>query len=104
MLKMWCPVLGFLQLILGILPKFALDIINENLRIFKIFLEKSLKLWLYDKNSALIVALVLGPLNVDSATKEESSKQDIIHPSSSKFLKIIFILLIKLITLYIRFF
>lgn len=40
--------------------EFTLDVDNKNLEITKVFLEKNFKLWLYDKNSALVAEFMLG--------------------------------------------
>ena len=50
------------------------------------------------------MALLLNLLKVDNIMEKLGNKWDIIYLNSLKYLKIIFILLIKLIAIYIRFF
>ena len=44
MLKLRCLTLGFFQLVLGVHPKFASNIIDKDLKVFKIFLQEGFKL------------------------------------------------------------
>ena len=50
-----------------------------------------------------MAALVLGPFEADSATKECGGKQGTIHSCDAWCLKIIFTLLTKVIIIYVRF-
>lgn len=48
--------------------------------------------------------LILGLFESNNAMEECDDKQDIIYPGSTKSLKIILILLIKVIAVYVKFF
>lgn len=103
MLKVWCLILGFFQLVLEILSKFTLDIINKNLEVSKVLLKKVFKVWLYDKSGTFIVALILSSLKADVTTKVWSSKQDTIYFGDIKYFEIILILLTKVIWAHVKF-
>lgn len=95
--------MGFFWLVLRSFFQSAPNIINKSLEIFEIFLKKSFEYKLYNRSNVLVVLLMFGPPEVDSTTKKWSSKWDTIYFSSSKYLKIFFTLLTKMIIVYIRF-
>lgn len=70
-------------MVLRVSSKFTPYIINEGLRISKVFLEKDFELWPSDWSGALVTAFMLGLSKVDGATKEFGSKQDTIHPGGT---------------------
>ena len=79
MLKMRCLVLGFFQLILGVLPKLILEVVNEGLKTSKIFLKESFKLKLYDKSGAFMVALMLSSSEIDGTIEIGGDEEGIIY-------------------------
>lgn len=52
----------------------TLDIVNKSLEISEIFLEKDFEIELYNKNGALVIAIMLGPPDANSAIKKENGK------------------------------
>ena len=71
---MWYPVLGFFQLILKILSKLIPDVVNQSLKIPKVFFKEGFELESYKKNDALVVALVMSSSEANSAIKEKGYK------------------------------
>ena len=67
---MWCPVLNFFQLILGIVSKLILNIVDEGLRIPKVLPEEDFELWPRDWNGALRAAFVLSQSETDDVTEK----------------------------------
>lgn len=68
-LKVEYLVLVFFQLVLKISSKLNSDIINKSLKIFKIFLEKSVNVKLYDRSRTYRAMFVLSPSKVNDAPK-----------------------------------
>lgn len=63
-------ILSFFQLVLRVFFKLALEIIDKNLGIFKIFLEKSFKLQPYDLSNTFITIFLLGLLEIDNTIEK----------------------------------
>ena len=70
----------------------------------KSFAEKEFEVKLYNKSSAFMTMLMLSLSEVDGAIKLWSGKQDVIYFDRAQYYKIILILLIKVITVYMKFF
>lgn len=87
---------------MGVFFKLALNTINKSLRVSKILLEENLKLWPYNRSGALVAVLVLGLFEADNATEEIRGKQGTNYPCDTGCLKIIFILLTKMVAVYVR--
>ena len=100
---MWCPVSNLFQLVLGVPSKLILDIVNEDLRILEIFLEKDFEFWLHDWSGALVAALVLSLSEVDGAMNKWGCKWGMIHPNGAWSFEMILTLLTKVIAIYVRF-
>lgn len=95
----------FLELILKVMFEFTLDIIYKSSRIAKVFLQKSLKLNSGYKNYffTLMVVLILSPLVANHLLKKQSYKQSIFWTNGFSCVKMIFILLTKMVAIYLRF-
>ena len=89
-------------MILEVTLKFTLNVINKSLEISKVFLKNIFKLSLCDRSDALIAALVLCISKTDYATKKWGGKQDTVNFNGFWYLNIIFILLAKIITIYVE--
>ena len=70
MLKLWCLVSGFFQLVLGVFSKLILNIVNKGLKIPKVLSKKSFKFWLHDKNGAIVMVFMLNLFEVDSTVEK----------------------------------
>ena len=103
MLKVWCLVSGFFQLILGVFSKLIPNIVNKDLRIPKILLEKDFEFWPHDWSNALVAALVLSPSKVDGTMKKRGCKWGTIHSGSTWNFKMVLTLLTKVIAIHVRF-
>ena len=95
--------MGFFQLILEVFSKLILNIANKNLRISKVFLKEGFKVRPCNKSDTLVIAFMLSPPKTNSAIEEKSTKRGIIYPNSSQSLKIIWMLLTKMIIVYMEF-
>ena len=71
--------MGFFYLILEVFSKLTPDIINKSLKTSKIPTKKGFKFKLYDKNSALIVVLMLNLSKANEAIEKCGNKKDIVH-------------------------
>ena len=80
MLKVGCPVSGFFQLVLGVLPKLTSDAVNKGLRASEVFSEEGLELGPRDRSDALVAALVLSISEADGTTEKSGGKGGTIHP------------------------
>ena len=103
-LEVWCPVLGFFQLIWGVSSKLTLNVVNKSPRIPKNFLEEGFEFWLCDQSGTLVTALMLSLSKADSAIEEWGYKWGMIHLGGAWSFEIVFILLTKVIAIHIRFF
>lgn len=72
-------------------------------RFANIIFQKGLEVRPRDGTSTLVTIFILGLLIADSLTKEKGCKQDTIRVNSPYYVKIVFVLLIEMITVYIQF-
>lgn len=73
------------------------------MEVFKVFLEKSFELRLYNKSCVFMTAFMLSLTEAEDATEIWGSKWDTIYPRDAKFFEIILILLTKVVEVYIKF-
>lgn len=85
------------------MSKLASNIIDKWPRFTKDFFEKCLKIWLDDRASLLVIMLVLGSSIIDGFIENKGYKQDILRFNSSHYIKIVFVLVTKVIAVYIQF-
>ena len=69
-LRVEYPILGFFQLVLGVSSKFAPNIVNKSLGIFKNFLKEGFKLGAYNYSNVLGAVFVLNLSKADSPTEK----------------------------------
>ena len=70
MLKIWCLVSDFFQLLREIPSKLTSNIVNNSLGISKVFLKEGFEFWLCDWSSILVAALMLSQSEADSAIEK----------------------------------
>lgn len=90
-------------MILKILSKLTFNIICKNFRIIKIFLKKYLIFKLSYKSYLLILIIIfiLSLLKTDIVNKKRVVKSNFITTSNFSSIKVVYILQIKIITIYI---
>ena len=88
---------------MGVPPKLTPDTVNENLGALKILSEEGLELWPRDGSGSFMALLVLSPSEADGTTEECNGEKDTIHPCGAWGFEIIFTLLIKMVTIHMRF-
>ena len=104
MLKVGCPISGFFQLVLEVLPKLTPNTINEGLGTPEILLEESLELWPRDKSGAFVAAFVLSPSKADGTTEEDGGKEGTIYLCGARDFEIILTLQTKIVAIHVGFF
>lgn len=67
-------------------------------------MEKDFKIGVSEKSGIFMAALVLNLSEADDAMEEWGCKQDIIHPGDTWYFKVVLILVIKVITIYLKLF
>ena len=88
-------------LVLRVLFKLVPNTIDKGLEVPKILLEKSFELWPCDQSGVLMMALVLSPSKPNNAMEKSGGKRGIIYPCGTRYLKIIFTLLTKMVAVYV---
>ena len=78
------------------------NIINKNLRAFKVFLKESFKVGSYNESGTFVMTLILASSNANRATEKWGYKKDIIYYGSAKDFEMVFTLLTKVVTFYMR--
>lgn len=81
--------------------KLAPDIIDKRPRLIKIFSWKNLKIQSNNRVKALMTMLILSSLITDSLIEEVICKQSAVGPDDTYYVKMIFLLLTKVIVVYI---
>ena len=91
-------------MVLGVPSKLSPDAINESLGVPKVSLEEDFKARLCNKSGVFMTVLMRSLSKADSAIKIWNNKQGTIYSSGAWDFKIIFTLLTKIITVYVKFF
>ena len=77
------------------------DIMNKSLEITKIFLKKIDKIRIFKKNQFFCLRYILQLLLYHCLMKKQSNKKNLVQTSGFNTIEIIFILLVKLMIIYI---
>ena len=103
MLKVEEIISSFIKVILKVFSKFTPNTINKSLAVSKILSEENFKVRPHNRNGVFMVALLLNLFEADGLIEIWSGKKIIIYPSGAWCFEIIFILLTKVVVIYIRF-
>ena len=89
---------------MGVFSDFISNIVNKNLGIPKVFLEKNLESWSHNWNDALVAVLIMSLSEADGTAKESGGKHGIIYFRDTWYFKKIFTLLTKVVAVHESFF
>lgn len=91
------------MLVLRVFPKLSPDTIYKSFEVAKIFVKKSLKFVLGNKNICIylkyMLIIILSSVSTNTVPKKKNRKQDVFIVDGYKCITIVFILLIKLIAI-----
>ena len=89
-------------MVLGVPLNLISDIINKSLRISKVLPKEDFVVRLHNRSGIFVTTLVLSPFEADRVTEKWNCKWGTIHLGDIRNFEIVFILLTKVVTFYVR--